>query len=168
MALTWQKNSNLPNPKFILFVLLAILLTIFIYVNMARAETPLQIAQSQIGNGEEVKNNCGKQVRMYLNGQEGLPWCAGFVSYCLKMGGKNVRYTLRARDFLTLGKIVKNPKKGDLVVFSRQGGGHIGIIEEVLNNKIITIEGNVGEYPAKVKRVVYTGKIKNLLGFVRI
>jgi uncharacterized protein (TIGR02594 family) len=111
----------------------------------------------------------GVYVRQYLNGQEGLPWCAGFVSYCLKKSGSNLRYTLRAKDYLKLGKIVNEPKAGDLMVFSRKGGGgHIGIIEKVNPQEITTIEGNVGDYPARVKRIVYKKIPKNLLAFVRL
>lgn len=137
---------------------------------VSRAEvTPLAIAQSQIGLGEMGGNNRGQYVQRYLNGQSDLPWCAGFVSYCFKKSGHKLPYTLRARDFLKIGKRVSNPRPNDLMVFSRKGGGHIGIIEKVNKETIVTIEGNVGKFPAKVKRVTYKkGKIKNLLGMVRL
>lgn len=131
--------------------------------------TSLSIAQSQIGLGEIGGNNKGCYVRQYLNGQENLPWCAGFVSYCVKKSGLNLRYTLRAKDYLKMGKIVNNPQTGDLIIFSRQGGGHIGIIEKITKDTITTIEGNLGDYPAKVKRVIYKrNHIKNLLGYVKL
>jgi len=142
---------------------------VMVMAMLARAETPLAIAQSQIGLGEIGGNNQGIYIRQYLNGHENLPWCAGFVSYCIKKSGSKLPYTLRARDYLKLGQKVYNPRSGDLIVFGRQGGGHIGIIEKVLQDRIIVIEGNRGDYPAKVQRVVYKrGHIKNLLAFVRI
>jgi len=136
----------------------------------ARADI-VSVAQSQIGLGEVGGNNKGMYVRQYLNGRENLPWCAGFVSYCAKKSGYNLPYALRARDYLKLGKKVRTPKPGDLIVFSRQGGGHIGIISKVYkkDNIIITIEGNLGDYPSKVKECHYKlGKIKNFLAFIRL
>ena len=134
----------------------------------ARADV-VSIAQSQIGLGEMGENNRGLYVRQYLNGRENLPWCAGFVSYCAKKSGINISYTLRAKDFLKLGKQINNPRSGDLIIFSRQGGGHVGIIEKVTQSTITTIEGNLGNYPSKVKRVIYKrNHIKNLLAFVRL
>ncbi len=156
------------NPFNLIYIILAILILALLMVRVARAEV-VSVAQSQIGLGEIGGNNRGAYVRQYLNGRENLPWCAGFVSYCLKKSGYHLLYTLRAKDFLKYGKLVNNPQVGDLIIFSRQGGGHIGIIEKVQGKTITTIEGNVGKYPAKVKKVVYKrNHIKNFLGFVRL
>lgn len=128
----------------------------------------ISIAKSEIGKGEWLSNNHGPAVRKYLNGQEGLPWCAGFVSYVLQKDGYKLPYTLRARDFLRYGHIVKTPKRGDLMILSRNGGGHVAIVETGFKDRITVIEGNVGSFPSKVKRTIYQGKIKNLVGFMRI
>jgi len=135
---------------------------------IARADI-VSTAQSQIGLGELGSNNKGIYVKRYLNGQEGLPWCAGFVSYCAKEAGYKLPYLLRAKSYLKYGQRINDPKAGDLIVFTRQGGGHIGIIEKVSKDTITTIEGNLGAYPAKVKRVNYHREhIKNFTGFVRL
>ena len=167
---TLQKQPPRQTNIWLIFFILALILWVMGWISRARADTtPLSIAQSQIGLGEIGGKNRGVYVRQYLNGQEGLPWCAGFISYCLKKSGYNLPYTLRARNFMKLGKIIKNPQAGDLIIFSRQGGGHIGIVEKVNKDTISTIEGNLGKYPAKVKRVVYRkNNIKNLLAFVRL
>ena len=138
----------------------------------------VKIAISQIGYGENGKNNCGKDIRTYLKGKENMSWCAGFVNYCIVKSGKNpFNYTLSAKNIYNIGKkndwIVKNPESGDLVCFWRikKNGwqGHIGIIEKVENNIITCIEGNVGKYPAKVKRIEYDkNNVPKLLGYVRI
>ncbi|MDD5009389.1 MAG: CHAP domain-containing protein [Syntrophorhabdaceae bacterium] len=141
----------------------------FMMTGTGEASDIVSIARSEIGHGETWGNNRGSDVRKYLGGRDGLPWCAGFVSYCAKKSGLYLPYTLRAKDYLRIGKITSNPQSGDLIVFSRNGGGHIGIIEKVNKDKITTIEGNVGNYPARVKRITYTrSHIKNLLAFVRI
>jgi uncharacterized protein (TIGR02594 family) len=145
-------------------ILGAILLTI---VAVARADI-ISIAQSQIGLGEIGGNNKGIHVCQYLNGQDNLPWCAGFVSYCIKKSGFNILYTLRAKDFLKLGYKATKPKPGDIVVFTRKGGGHTGIIEKVSKNTFVSIEGNVGEYPSKVKRIKHNLADKNILNFIRL
>jgi uncharacterized protein (TIGR02594 family) len=131
------------------------------------------VAQGEIGRGEIGSDNHGPDVKKYLQGEEGKSWCAGFVSYCLARSGYKGRYILRARDYMKVGRIDKSPRPGDLIVFwrvNRDGRlGHVGIVEKVLGNRIVTIEGNTGEFPAKVKRHEYTiGQIPRLLGFVEL
>ena len=161
-------NDKLPGAVILIASILLCGVILFLYVGTARADV-VSVAQSQIGLGEVGGNNKGMYVRRYLNGREGLPWCAGFVSYCVVKDGIRIPYTLRARDFLKLGIKVSNPNPGDLIVFSRQGGGHVGIVEKITKDTITTIEGNTGDYPSKVKRITYQrGHIKNFLAFVRL
>ena len=164
-----------PDPRFTptfhkkLALILIVLGLILARWNCARGETVLMIAQSQIGLGEMGGNNKGIYVRRYLNGAENMPWCAGFVSYCVREAGYDLPYLLRAKSYLKYGQQVSKPQAGDLMVFSRKDGGHIAIIEKVNKDAIITIEGNKGDYPAVVKRVKYDRhNIKNLLAFVRL
>jgi len=149
---------------------IAIYLWLFIPHLEAKEITPLVVAQSQIGLGEIGNNNKGVYVRKYLNGQEGLPWCAGFVSYCLKKAGYNLPYILRAKDFVKYGKCIKEYEilPNDLVIFSRKGGGHIGIVIELGDFFFASIEGNVGKYPAKVRIVRHRYTDKNIYRFVRL
>jgi uncharacterized protein (TIGR02594 family) len=151
---------------FIIAIFFIICLVVSCNPAPAHAETALQIAQSEIGHGETIANNQGKDIKRY--NANGLPWCAAFISYCLKNSGYDLPYLLRAKSYLQAGQVISNPKPGDLIVFSRQGGGHIGIIEKIEDNKITTIEGNVGKFPSKVKRITYINKPKNIIGFVRL
>ncbi len=133
----------------------------------------LSVARAQIGRGETGGDNHGPAVRAYLNGREGLPWCAGFVSYCLRESGHKTGYTLCARDYLKKGVVVRNPLPGDVVVFWRgnphASTGHVEIVERVTSGEIVTIAGNTGGYPSRVKRITYRrGSIPRLLGFVRL
>lgn len=148
----------------------ALIVAVIIMTFSSRANADiLSVATQEIGRGEQGGNNKGKYVREYLNGKEGLPWCAGFVSYCCKKAGLNVPYLLGAKSFLKYGQGVSDPKPGDIIVFSRQGGGHVGIVEKVTEDSIVTIEGNTGEYPSVVKRISYQkGKMSNLLAYRRI
>lgn len=130
-------------------------------------------ARAELGRGEYGGDNRGADVRRYLRGREGLPWCAGFVSYVLEHAGANIRYTLGARDFLKQGRRVEDPRPGDLLVFWRgkRNGlqGHGGVIEKVTDKEITVIEGNRGRYPARVERYTYQrGGIPRFLAFVRV
>lgn len=138
------------------------------FANANLRQKILSTARAQIGNGEQSANNSGRYVSLYLRSKTSLPWCAGFVSYCLKTSGVQFRYTLRAKDFLTYGVKVLQPLPGDLVIFTRKSGGHIGIVEQVFKDYYISIEGNVGDYPAKVKRIKHFYNEKNFLCFRRL
>ena len=152
------------------WIITAIVVYLWLFIPNLEAATPLSIAQSQIGLGEIGGNNRGIYVRQYLNGQENLPWCAGFISYCFKQVKYNLPYFLRAKSYLNYGEKIKKWQLsiGDIVIFNRKGGGHIGIIERIVNNGFVSIEGNVGNYPAKVKRVNHMFEDESILGFVRL
>lgn len=140
-------------------------------------EVPLvvKIAEREIGKGEQGGNNKGKEVKKYTNGKE-VAWCAGFVSYVFRRAGKKGPYLLSAKSYWDQYRSQKviNPKSGDLILFYRGSrgseSGHVGIIEKVNNKTITTIEGNVGHYPARVKRITYhlNHMPNNFLGFIRI
>lgn len=153
------------------FYLALVFLLIFHSASFANSNLRQKIlnnARAQIGNGEQWENNCGHWVHLYTRGEQMLPWCAGFVSYVLQTSGTQFRYTLRAKEFLTQGVKVLIPLPGDLVIFTRKGGGHIGIVEQVYKKYYISIEGNVGEYPARVKRIKHSYNEKSFLCFRRL
>lgn len=139
-----------------------------------QGNTIVKVAQSQIGKGEEYGDNKGSIVKKYTRGKE-VAWCAGFVSWTLQRSGKDKPYLLSARSYWTTykSKRTKSPRPGDVIVFYRgtpgSGQGHVGIIEKIKGKQIFTIQGNVGPYPARVKRIVYNiDHIPHLLGFVRV
>ncbi len=127
----------------------------------ARGRAALQIAISELksGAGEVGGNNCGPFVKKYLHGivPEGNPWCAGFVSYCFSQhpAGSPYPYKVGARDILRAfqqrGWANKPgsgyaPKPGDIVVWWRDqpssGKGHIGLVHQLKDGFLYTIEGN--------------------------
>lgn len=159
---------------------LFVLILTFIFLNGCLDDTVfasskiIEIARTQIGLGEEGENNAGNIVFKYTKGRQ-VPWCAAFVSWTLEQAGYSKGYLFSARSFWKSSsfKRVSKPQAGDLIIFWRESKigkkGHIGIIESIQDNTITTIEGNVGNFPAKVKRYHYTlGKIPRLLGFVRL
>lgn len=109
--------------------------------------------------GEIGGNNCGPFVRKYLAGlaAEGNPWCAGFVSFCFDQapGGIPFSYSVGARDILRQFKQKGwahqpgsdySPLPGDVVVWWREQPtstrGHIGIVHQLTNGFLYTMEGN--------------------------
>ena len=91
-----------------------------------------------------------------------IAWCAGFVNAILEKTGLSGTDSLQARSFLQWGTPTKNPKEGDVVVFSRgrsREAGHVGFYvgEEVVDGVryILVLGGNqrkavnVAYYPAR-------------------
>lgn len=97
-------------------------------------------------------------------GENGVPWCNIFVSYCFQVGagyticdgvsgpgvvaGKGCAYVPTTEHWLyTSGMWVgrTDPQPGDIAIFNWDGGqpDHIGIVQQVHGNGIfMTIEGN--------------------------
>ena len=150
----------------------------------------LDVAISELGNGEEGGNNSGPHVAKY----KGIPddgdpdndgaWCASFISWCsIQAASKALRvlpYDVShgaKRLFKNIvkggGILVSSPRPGDIVCWDRgtpgSWQGHIGVVESVDDGGVIhTIEGNVGRYPSKVRRFMHYPGESKLEGFVRI
>jgi uncharacterized protein (TIGR02594 family) len=61
-------------------------------------------------------------------GEDSIPWCGLFVAIVAKRAGKDLPYgPLRAKNWAAFGKSTKTPFLGDVLVFSRNGGGHVGL-----------------------------------------
>ena len=149
----------------------------------AIATRALEIAVDQIGLGELGENNRGKHVVRYKNGNDtGGAWCASFVSWCFEEAARQLGFELpfersdgakRLRKNVgRFGSFVKDPQPGDIICWHRGKNGswqgHVGIVEKVKNGIVYTIEGNVGRYPAKVKRFKHDTEYERLVGYARI
>lgn len=65
--------------------------------------------------------------KVYLNDE--TPWCGMFVGYCAKMANVQVvKNPLRALDWNNYGTNVQPGEEmlGDILTFTRKGGGHVG------------------------------------------
>jgi len=64
------------------------------------------------------------------------PWCGLFAGYCLAVNDLKIpKNPLGARDYAALGVRLTEPAYGAIMVFSRDGGGHVGFyISEDTNN----------------------------------
>jgi len=114
----------------------------------------LHIAATQKGV-KEVGNNWGPTVKLYLKAAgvfSPAPWCAAFVTWCLKAAGytqKFPKYPASTAWWVKFAKenkiFVRNPRRGDLFVWNIKGAGHIGFVAEVNGQYVRTIEGNTND-----------------------
>ena len=116
---------------------------------MSQRTEIVRIAAGEIGYKEGANNNTKYGVWYGMNNN---PWCAMFVSWCARQAGvpmgviPNLAYVPyiqatydRQGAWMPRGSGY-SPLPGDLVIFGKND--HIGIVEGVSNNRLITIEGN--------------------------
>ncbi len=141
-------------------------------------ELVVATAISCIGKGEEGGNNQGRFIVETLGGKPGYEWCALLAGYCYRQAfragqprgvtpswlfrhastpepGANRLWTGLAR----VGASFDDPMTavpGDLLLWKRIGGHHVAILEEVDAGGLChTIEGNVGKFPSRTKRLIH-------------
>lgn len=142
-------------------------------MTMSLGIAALAIAQSAIGEGEDkgAGNNRGVWLTRIRHetqtGRAGEAWCATFVSWCfrravfgplpfdLSSGAKRlVKNIGRAGDF------TDRPEPGAVICWHRgvmPWQGHVEIVASYELGHLVTIAGNKGPAPSKVKRYIYTG-----------
>ena len=128
-------------------------------------------------------NNRGPFVKKYLHGivAEGNPWCAGFVSFCFSehpagmpfpntVGARNILQHFKKKGWVQPPSSGCTPEPGDVVVWWREslhsGKGHIGLVHQLRDGFLYTIEGNKSP---KVQGFSYvSSRIDKLLGFGQV
>jgi len=75
------------------------------------------------------------------------PWCGTFVAHCVKSANLPIpKNWMRARDWLTVGTTILKPCVGAIVVFSRDGGGHVGFVVGLDKyGNLMVLGGNQGD-----------------------
>lgn len=76
-----------------------------------------------------------------------LPWCGAFMAGVFRKVGISLpaRYA-SAAGWLEWGTRLDTPTRGCVVVFSRQGGGHVGIVVgRDQRDRLIVLGGNQGD-----------------------
>lgn len=127
-------------------------------------EKAVEIANSQIGVREQpIGSNAGPEVEKYLASvhlSKGNPWCMAFVYYCfeeasktlttpnplIRTGGCLMQWNSTKAKKITAITAKSNPSlviPGAVFIIDHGSGlGHTGIVKEVNNGYITTIEGN--------------------------
>lgn len=158
---------------------------------VGRAALEAAIGELRAGAGEIGGNNRGRWVEKYHDGRAdpGDAWCAAFASWCFREANRRLTgnphadapfgYTVGARDVLARcrrkgwahGPAERySPEPGDLVAWWRVRAdgwqGHVGIVHQVRDGYLYTIEGNHSSMVAGFSYVLT--RMEKLLGFARI
>lgn len=77
---------------------------------------------------------------------DAVPWCAAFVGGCLEtVGIVSSRYE-SAASYLKWGTPISTPVTGCIVVFARDGGGHVGFVMGMDDKqRLLVLGGNQGD-----------------------
>jgi uncharacterized protein (TIGR02594 family) len=74
-----------------------------------------------------------------------VPWCAAFVGSMLERSGIISTRFEGAKSYLTWGRKIGQPVYGCIVVFERDGGGHVGFVVGVdSKGNLLVLGGNQG------------------------
>lgn len=86
-----------------------------------------------------------KELRGWWSDDE-QPWCGTFVGAVLRESGIPVaKHWYRARDWLNWGVTIADAVPGCVVVYEREGGGHVGFAVALdQKGRILTLGGNQG------------------------
>ena len=74
------------------------------------------------------------------------PWCAAFIGAMLERVGIRSSRFESAKSYLTWGDQIVEPCVGCIVVFTREGGGHVGFcVGQDKNGNLLILGGNQGD-----------------------
>lgn len=78
---------------------------------------------------------------------DATPWCGVFAGHVMKECGHALpKHWYRAKGWLDWGVKLDAPVLGAVVVFERQGGGHVGfIVGKDLAGRLLVLGGNQGD-----------------------
>jgi uncharacterized protein (TIGR02594 family) len=114
--------------------------------------TWLAAARADIGQRETLGPNDSPWIRTMLAklGAKwllGQPWCGGAVAKWVSDAGfVPVPKWWQARAWAAWGQPLDRPAHGCIVVFSRQGGGHVGfVVGEDAAGNLLVLGGNQGD-----------------------
>lgn len=140
----------------------------------------LEIAHNEIGV-KETKYNCVKYNNWYYGvnvkgrTQTAYSWCVVFVSWCADQAGISTSYIPKIssvesmRSFynsrgLFTRRSSADPRPGDIIFLGKSRPTHIGIVYEVSDGYVYTIEGNASD---QVKMNTYKLSDSNIYGYAR-
>lgn len=82
---------------------------------------------------------------------EVTPWCGTFAAACmLEAGIKPPAIAIRAKSWATWGQGLSHPCYGAVLVFNRQGGGHVGFYLGETADKVRVLGGNQGDKVSEI------------------
>lgn len=93
-----------------------------------------------------------RKLRAWWDDDE-TPWCGTFVAACMQECGVVLpRHWYRAKGWLEWGMQLAEPAVGCVVVFERQGGGHVGfVVGRTTAGNLLVLGGNQGNAVSKAE-----------------
>lgn len=99
-----------------------------VWLKTARSYMGVKEAAGEANNSTII--NWAKRIGGWVMNsykKDSIPWCALFVSNCLKENNLAITKTvLTALDYSKWGQPLSKPSLGAIMTFKRQGGGHVG------------------------------------------
>jgi len=78
--------------------------------------------------------------------EDSIPWCGLYIAIVMQRAGRQpVKDPLWAANWANFGVESKTPMLGDVLVFTRQGGGHVGLYAGEDNQAYHVLGGNQGD-----------------------
>lgn len=113
----------------------------------------LTLARGLIGLGEvKGAKHAPEILQMWKDIKRGgikddeTPWCAAFVGAMLERAGIRSSRFESAKSYLQWGETLAEPCLGCVVVFSRDGGGHVGfVVGKDKAGNLLVLGGNQGD-----------------------
>lgn len=112
----------------------------------------LRAARANIGERETLGPNDSPFIRQILDKfkaswLKGQPWCGGAVAFWMSNAGlQTPKEWFRAKSWLDWGVKQRFPSVGSVVVFEREGGGHVGLVVGVDGaGRLLVLGGNQGD-----------------------
>lgn len=106
-----------------------------------------------------------KQQAVYT--ADSIPWCGLFMAVVSKRAGKSSPSNpLWALNWATMGKAVGQPILGDILTFTRESGGHVGIYIGEDKDTFHVLGGNQGDmvsFTRVYKRRLYAARRPSFL-----
>lgn len=87
-----------------------------------------------------------KQLKAWWS-DDATPWCGTYVAHCFAMLNIALpKHWYRAKDWLNWGTVLDAPKFGCVVIFNRDGGGHVGfLVGQDHRGNLMILGGNQGD-----------------------
>lgn len=109
-------------------------------------------ARQDLNNAEDLGPNDSAWIRGMLKKLRaswllGQPWCGGAVGLWMQDSGFSLpKHWYRAKAWLEWGTPLDAPAVGAVVIFDRQGGGHVGlIVGQDERGRLMVLGGNQGD-----------------------
>jgi uncharacterized protein (TIGR02594 family) len=78
--------------------------------------------------------------------EDATPWCGVFVAAMIEDHAALPKHWYRAKAWLDWGVAIDAPAVGCVVVFERQGGGHVGfVVGKDSRGRLLVLGGNQGD-----------------------